>query len=137
MGLILDSSVIIDGERRGQSVRRILEQMQSNLGETEMGVSVVTIVELTHGIQRAGDENRRRRRQAFVDELERTLPVYPVNATTAKLAGRIAGEQAAQGVRIALEDLLIAATALELKFGVATGNVRHFQRVPGLTVIES
>jgi predicted nucleic acid-binding protein len=33
------------------------------------------------------------------------------------------------------EDLLIAATALQLGFGVATGNVRHFQVVPGLTVV--
>jgi hypothetical protein len=33
-------------------------------------------MELMHGVQRAGEEERRRRRQAFVDELERDLPVY-------------------------------------------------------------
>jgi tRNA(fMet)-specific endonuclease VapC len=137
MGLILDSSVIIDGERRGHSVRKILEQIRMVHGETEMGLSVVTIVELTHGIQRACDEDRRRRRQAFVDELERDLPVYPVTVNTAKLAGRIAGDQAAQGVKVALEDLLIAATALELGFGVATGNVRHFRLIPGLNVVQA
>ncbi len=49
----------------------------------------------------------------------------------------LAGEQAAQGVKIAFEDLLIAATALELGFGVASGNVRHFQRIPGLAVIQA
>lgn len=135
MGLILDSSVVIDGERKNQSVRQILEQIRVAYGETEMGLSVVTLVELTHGVQRAGTEERRRRRQAFVDELERDLPVYPVTAKTARLAGKIAGEQAAGGVRIALEDLLIASTALELGYGVATGNVRHFRLIPGLTVI--
>ena len=51
--------------------------------------------------------------------------------------GRIEGEQAEQGVSIAFEDLLIAATALPLGFGVATGNVRHFQHVPGLNVIQA
>jgi predicted nucleic acid-binding protein len=119
VGLILDSSVVIAGERRGHTVRKIL----------------VTVVELTHGIQRAGTEERRQRRQAFVDELIRDVPVHPVTIETAKLAGRIEGDQAAQGVTIAFEDLLIAATALQLGFGVATGNVRHFQLIPGLNVI--
>lgn len=36
---------------------------------------------------------------------------------------------------IAFEDLLIAATALQLGFGIVTGNVRHFEQVPGLTVV--
>ena len=65
------------------------------------------------------------------------MPVHPVTIETAKLAGRIEGDQAAQGVTIAFEDLLIAATALQLGFGVATGNVRHFQAVPGLTVVQA
>jgi predicted nucleic acid-binding protein len=95
----------------------------------------VTIVELTHGIQRAGTDERRQRRQAFVDELIRDVPVHPLTIDMARLAGRIEGEQAAQGVSIAFEDLLIAATALQLGFGVATGNARHFRVVPGLAVV--
>jgi predicted nucleic acid-binding protein len=54
---------------------------------------VVTIVELVHGIQRAGTEERPRRRQAFVDELVRDVPVHPVTIETAKLAGRIEGDR--------------------------------------------
>ena len=135
MGLILDSSVVIAGERRGHTVRQILEQFKADYGEIEIGVSVVTIVELTHGIQRAGTEERRQRRQAFVDELIRDVPVHPVTVETARLAGRIEGDRATQGINIAFEDLLIAATALQLGFGVATGNVRHFQVISGLTVV--
>ena len=97
----------------------------------------MTVVELTHGIQRAKLEERRQRRQAFIDELIRDVPVHPVTVETAKLAGRIDGEQAEQGVSIAFEDLLIAATALQLGFGVATGNVRHFQHIPGLSIIQA
>lgn len=135
MGLMLDSSVVITGERQGHSVRQILEQLREVHGEVEIGLSVVTIVELTHGIQRAKDEQRRLRRQAFVDELIRDLPVYPVNLETARLAGRIEGERASQGITIAFEDLLIAATALQLGFAVATANLRHFEVIPGLTVV--
>jgi tRNA(fMet)-specific endonuclease VapC len=137
MGLILDSSVVIAGERRGNTVKQILERFRLGFGEIEVGLSVVTIVELTHGIQRAGAEDRRQRRQAFVDELIRDIPVYPVTIETARIAGRIEGEQAAQGVTIAFEDLLIAATALQLGFGVATGNLRHFQVVPDLAVVQA
>jgi tRNA(fMet)-specific endonuclease VapC len=135
LGLILDSSVVISAERRGHTMRQILEQFKAAYGEIEIGLSVVTIVELTHGIQRAKEEGQRQRRQAFVDELIRDVPVHPITIATARLAGRIEGEQAEQGVTIAFEDLLIAATALQLGFGVATGNVRHFEHVPGLNVV--
>ena len=91
MGLILDSSVVIAGERRGHTVRQILEQFRSDYGETEIGLSVVTIVELIHGVQRAGTEERRQRRQAFVDELIRDVPVHPVALEVARLAGQIEG----------------------------------------------
>jgi predicted nucleic acid-binding protein len=135
LGLILDSSVIITGERRGQTIRQILEQLHAAHGEVEMGLSVVTVVELVHGIQRAKDEPRRERRQAFVDELIRDVPVHPVNLEIARLAGRIEGERASHGITVAFEDLLIATTALQLGFAVATSNVRHFQLIPGLTIV--
>ena len=135
MGLILDTSVVIAGERQGHTVREILEQFKANYGETEIGLSVVTIVELTHGVERAKPDDRRMRRQAFVEELIRDMPVYPVAVETAKIAGRIEGQQAERGINISFEDLLIAATALQIGFSVLTHNVRHFQQIKGLAVI--
>jgi hypothetical protein len=35
MGLILDSSVLIAGERRDESIRQILDQLRAKHGETE------------------------------------------------------------------------------------------------------
>jgi hypothetical protein len=43
VGLILDSSGVIAGERRGHTVRQILEQFKTGYGEIEVGLSVVTI----------------------------------------------------------------------------------------------
>ena len=137
MGLILDSSVVIAAERQGHTVRQILEHCKTDYGEIETGLSVVTVVELTHGVQRAKLEDRRQRRQAFVDELIRDVPVHPVDVETARLAGRIEGEQAEHGLSMAFEDPLIAATALQLGYGLATGNVRHFQNVPGLKILRA
>jgi antitoxin (DNA-binding transcriptional repressor) of toxin-antitoxin stability system len=53
VGLILDSSVVIAGERRGHTVRQIVEQIRTQYAKLEVALSVVTIVELAHGIQRA------------------------------------------------------------------------------------
>jgi|SRR5271168_3927233 len=136
MGLILDSSILIAGERGGESVRAILQRVQLTHGETESGLSAVTIVELTHGIYRAVTDADRERRRAFTEELCRDVTVHPVTLEIAQLAGRVEGEQAARGVSIAFEDLLIGSTALHLGYAVATLNVRHFQFIPGLSVVK-
>jgi len=54
MGLILDSSLLIAGERRGQRVWDILERVRAARGETESALSVLTVVELTHEISARG-----------------------------------------------------------------------------------
>ena len=136
MGLILDSSILIAGERSGESVREILMRIQAAQGETESSLSAVTIVELTHGIYRAKTDADRERRRVFTEELCRDIPVFPVTLEIAQLAGRIEGEQAARGVNISFEDLLIGTTALHLGYAVATLNVRDFRRIPDLSVIQ-
>jgi tRNA(fMet)-specific endonuclease VapC len=135
MGIILDTSVLIAGERRGESVQAILQRVQAAHGEQDAAFSVVTLVELTHGIYRARTDADRARRRAFSEELRRDMAVHPVTAEIAELAGRIEGEQAARGVSIAFEDLLIGATALHLGYAVVTLNARHFQCIPGLSVV--
>jgi tRNA(fMet)-specific endonuclease VapC len=136
MGLILDSSILIAGERGGESVREILQRVQASQGETEAALSAVSVVELTHGIYRAKSNADRERRREFTEELCRDLVVHPVTLEIAQLAGKIEGEQAARGVSIAFEDLLIRTTALHPSYSVATLNVRHFRLIPGHSVVQ-
>lgn len=136
MGVILDSSVIIAAERRGHSIRQILEQMGKTQPELEIGVSVVSIAELVHGAYRAKTQEQRERRLEFIERLCSDVPVHPVTLEIARLAGRIEGEQEAKGVQLAFEDLLIASTALQLTYDVATLNLRHFKQIPGLKVVQ-
>ena len=63
------------------------------------------------------------------------LEVLPYTRSTAFLAGKISGEQRALGITIPSMDLLIGATALEIGYSLVTVNLRHFQLIPGLTVI--
>src|SRR5258708_27976527 len=136
MGLMLDSSLFIPGERGGERVWDILERARASQGDTENALSAISIGELTHGIYRAKSEADRQRRRVFVEELSQAIPVHPVTLEIAQLAVRIEGEQAAKGVVIALPDLLIGVTALHLGYSVATLNARHFRLIPGLSVVE-
>jgi predicted nucleic acid-binding protein len=72
----------------------------------------------------------------FIDRLCSDVPVHPVTLETARVVGRIEGQQAARGVVIAFEDLLIGVTALQLGCDVGTLNVRHFRLIPGLSVVQ-
>jgi predicted nucleic acid-binding protein len=101
----------------------------------DVALSVVNIVELTHGIYRARTDADLARRQTFVASVLHDLIVHPVTLEIAQLAGRIEGEQAAKGVSIAFEDLIIGATALHLGYDMATLNVKHFQMIPGLKLL--
>jgi len=136
VGIVLDSSVIIAAERRGHTVREILEQLKAVQGDVEIGISVVTVAELVHGAYRTRTEAQRERRLEFIERLASDVPVYPVTLDIARLAGRMEGQQEALGVQFAFEDLLIGATALHLSYDLATLNLRDFKRIPGLSVIQ-
>jgi tRNA(fMet)-specific endonuclease VapC len=136
MGLILDSSVVIAGERRGDTVEQLIEQIVKRIGDQEAALSAIGLTELIHGIYRARTLEMRLRRESFLNELLADLTVYPYTKETALLAGKIDGEQQSRGVVIPFADLLIGATALSLGYQVLTGNPRDFQRIPGLSVVQ-
>ncbi len=136
MGLILDSSVIVAGERRGLAVEDILVAVRAVSGPTEIALSVVSVMELEHGIWRAKDPGRANRRRQFLEDLIGNVPVYPVTTEVARRAGRIDAEQQERGIRVAFQDLLIGVSALELGYAVGTSNLRHFRMIPNLAVTE-
>ena len=69
-----------------------------------------------------------------MQELITAVPIYPVTTTIALRVGQMDGASQAKGICLPLADLLIGVTALELGYAVATGNLRHFKQIPGLTV---
>ena len=137
MGLILDSSVLIAAERKGQNARQALTEVARRTPGEDVALSVITLMELARGAARADSPERKTMRQQFLDELVVALPVHPVTVAIALRAGHLDGENTAKGMRLALADLLIGATAPELGYRVATGNVRNSDKVPGLEIISS
>jgi predicted nucleic acid-binding protein len=135
MGLILDSSIVIAAERRGDTPFRLFSQIASVAGNQQVAISSVALTEIVHGIYRARTPGVRLRRESFIQDLLADIAVVPYRRSTAFLAGKLDGEQRELGVTIPSMDLLIGATAIEIGYTLATLNLRHFQLIPGLKVI--
>jgi tRNA(fMet)-specific endonuclease VapC len=135
VGLILYSSVLIAADRSGRNARQALDEIAQRAAGEDVAMSVVTLIKLAHGVARADSPQRKAMRQRFLYELTAAVPIHPVTVSIALRAGQIDGESAAKGLRVALADLLIGVTAMQLGYGVATGNLRHFQMVPGLQIV--
>jgi tRNA(fMet)-specific endonuclease VapC len=135
LGLILDSSIIIEAERNQRTVEALLTGIRQRFGEVEIAISAVTVAELVHGVERANKAAIRQRRRAFIDDLKQHVPTHPVTDETGELAGTLSGSQAAKGITIPIDDLLIGVSAIEQGYAIATLNRRHFEKIPGLTVV--
>ena len=61
MGLILDSSVVIAAERRGENVTQMLKQIVAATGDQRAVLSAIGLTELAHGIHRAQTAEARAR----------------------------------------------------------------------------
>ena len=128
MGVILDSSEIIALERN----RKMVETLVSGREEEPFGISVVTVAELLHGVERADSEMRRIRRQAFVEKVIELFPVYPFDNSVARIYARIWASLIQRGFTVGAHDLIIAATAISLDYTVITANRRDFEKIAGL-----
>jgi tRNA(fMet)-specific endonuclease VapC len=135
LGVVLDSSTVITAERRKLPIPELIAAIQATHGEVEVSLSPVTLAELVHGIYRAKNPEAGQRRRAYIEELAALVPIHPVTRQTAFLVGQIQGEEAAKGNVLPLNDLLIAAAAFEQGYAILTENQRHFQKIPGLTVL--
>jgi predicted nucleic acid-binding protein len=135
VGLVLDTSILIDDERRRLDVRQMLLGLALDKTD-EFGVSAVSLMEPSHGIVRAKTSAARQVRETFLDDLRAAVPTIAVTDEIAIRAGEIDGTLRQAGLTIGMADAMIAATALVNRYAVATFNVKHFKVVPDLKVVE-
>lgn len=96
----------------------------------EQFTSAVVIGELYKGAYRATAHERH-----LANINQRVLPaitVLPYDMATAHVFGEISAHLEEAGTMLADADLQIAATAIYHGLELVTGNLRHFQRIPGL-----
>ncbi len=134
MGLLIDSTVFIHAERHRQTPVDLVAEVIERWGDAELGISVMSAAELFHGCWRADTPARRASREEFVEAILAAVPVVPITLAISRVFGEMDARLSAAGQRIATSDLLIGATALLRGDEIVTGNMRHFDRIPGLTV---
>jgi len=131
MGVVLDTSVIVAGERG--TIR--LEALLTSLGDEPVAIAAITASELLHGAHRAADAGVRARRAAFAEAVMDLVPVLPFGVREARRHAQLWAELLAVDAAIGPQALLISATALARGYGVATMSEREFSRVAGLRVV--
>jgi tRNA(fMet)-specific endonuclease VapC len=89
----------------------------------------ITACELEYGAAKSSDPDRAR---ALVADLLSTLDIVGLDRPAARQFGQHKAALRSSGETLADADLMIAAIAVAHGAELATGNVRHFRRFPGL-----
>ncbi len=128
---LLDTDVVSNLFKRAPStglIRRL-----ASIPLDHQFTSSVTLGEIVYGAYRVPKRTTRLLTQ--VDQLlTPNLPVLPFDELAAREYGRIRAELDGQGMPIGDADLQIGAIALSRGLTVVTGNVKHFQRIPNLSI---
>lgn len=128
---LLDTNILSNLLRRVPSTTLIIKL--ASIPAEEQFTSSITLGELIYGAYR-----QRTRTDLLLEQIDRTLlpnlPILPFDDAAARRYGELRAELERQGTPIGDADVRIAAIALARGLTMVTGNVRHFQRVPGLPV---
>ena len=132
MGVILDTSIWVDVER-GRLAPGDVAAVTRN---EPVFLTPITIAELKYGAVRSHTPAERNRRAAALARIL-NKPCLVIDKTTGDLFGEIAAglDNAGRAARYRVQDLWIAALALQNNFGLLTRNRRDFADIPGLSLL--
>ena len=131
MGMIFDTSIwvgLASGQISGQAV---LEAA----GDDPVYISVISLGELSFGVESCSDPATRMLRLRSLRSLEQR-PTLDVSSLTASAFGILAAfiKQSGRSPRTRVNDLWIAAQAIENDYALLTTNLKDFEGLPGLRV---
>ena len=127
--LCLDTSLLIGYLREREPEVSLVEFV---IQHYECCVTAITVYELVYGSERAGRGGGSEREHNLLD----VLTVLPIDNACARRAAKVHAELIRQNADIGVKDVLIAAACLEAQIPLLTTNAKHFQRVPGLELVE-
>ncbi len=131
MGMIFDTSIwlgLAGGEIASQAVLKAA-------GDEQVFLSAISLGELSFGVESCRDPATRMLRTRFLRSLEQR-PVLDVSSLTASAFGILAAfmKQSGRSPRTRVNDLWIAAQAIENDYALLTANLKDFEGLPGLRV---
>lgn len=125
---LLDTNVISDLVRnpRGRIATRIAE-----VGEDAVATGIVVAAELRFGAAKKGSPQL----SARIDAILGAMTILPLEPPCDVLYGQLRADLERRGTPIGANAMLIAAHAISLERILVTDNVRAFERVAGLRVV--
>lgn len=124
--ILLDTDICIE-ILRGNS--DLIDQRESY--NDEVAISFMTVAELFYGVYKSANVAKN---ASVVEAFLTTVGVIESNHQIETRFGELKANLSMQGISVADADLLIAATTLERCTHLVTGNVRHFEMIPGLQI---
>ena len=127
MNFLLDTNVVSEWTKRRPDIGVVAWLAEAD--EDRVFVSVITLAELRHGIERMPVEPRRRRIDIWLTEQVPLLfeaRMLPIDARTANTWGRIMARGQARGRPVGTMDAVIAATAEQHDLTLVTRNLSDF-----------
>lgn len=124
---VADTDVLIDFLRGAEpAAARVAEALEAGAA---LATTTITRFELMAGA-------RGKRQRAAVQALLAALPALPLDTGAADRAAEVRRELESRGEDIGMADSLIAGIVLTHGAQLLTRNRRHFERVPGLSVVD-
>jgi predicted nucleic acid-binding protein len=129
MGFLIDTNIWIAIERGRLSAADI----HAITRQAPIYLSPVNLAEIRFGIDLMADAKQKTRAMAMLRRIRRK-PLLRIGAETAEEFGSLAARLAksGRGPDFRIQDLWLAAQAIERKFTLLTANARDFRDIPGL-----
>ena len=129
--MIFDTSIWV-GLAAGQITS---EAVLTAAGDQPVYISAISLGELSFGVESCGDPATRMLRIRYMQSLQQR-PVLDVSSLTASAFGILAAflKQSGRSPRTRVNDIWIAAQALENDYALLTANLKDFAGLPGLRV---
>jgi tRNA(fMet)-specific endonuclease VapC len=130
MAFLIAADVLVQSERK----RLDLDAWLRAHAEDEIRIAAITVAELWRSAEQAAGVHREMR-EKFLEQALEAFEVVPYTGRAAIEHARLWSLLEATGQRIAMQDLILAATAIDCGATVVTFNTRRFAAVPGLVVV--
>ena len=127
--LLLDTTFLVDAERGRVDLDELIDD------DDDVAIAAVTLAELSVGVELAS-EPLRPGRQAYVDEIARSIPILPYDEGVALRHAELLAAVRRAGRPCGAHDLIIAATAAASGRTVVSADRRAFDDLPGVTAID-
>ena len=125
--ILLDSSVLIELFRSTNKENTLFYKLASK--ETDFAISAITHYEIFSGSNEKQD--------SFWDNLIESVEILDFDLQSSQQAVQIYKKLKKTNQMIDLADILIAATSLSNNIKLATLNLKHFERIKELEIVNS